>query len=145
VEEREVKIETGYGLEGVLPDSVCGRILDRTVIPAFREGHFSGGLVLGTEAIAALIAKEKGLDLSSLGISEEAAKSANGNSDVPAVIFIALFILVFFIILPVTSRRRRGYFNYPGPGGGSGFGGGGFRGGGFGGGRSGGGGASRKF
>jgi uncharacterized protein len=146
VEEREIKIETGYGLEGALPDSVCGRILDRTVIPAFGEGRFSGGLVLGAEAVAAAIAGEKGVDPSALGISEAAAADTREERfrSVSTVV-ITLFILVFFIILPQVSRRRRGYFNYPGPGRGSGFGGGSFRGGGFGGGRSGGGGASRKF
>jgi uncharacterized protein len=42
--EREVKIEVGYGLEGAIPDSAAGRILDTVVIPAFRKDDFSGGL-----------------------------------------------------------------------------------------------------
>ncbi|MDR1306074.1 MAG: TPM domain-containing protein [Treponema sp.] len=140
MEEREIKIETGYGLEGALPDSVCGRILDRTVIPAFGEGRFSGGLVLGAEAIAAAVAGEK------LEISPEAA--ADTGKDWFGIVFaVILFILVFCIIVfGGGSSRGGGSFHSGGSfhGGGS-FRGGSFRGGGFGGGRSGGGGASRKF
>jgi uncharacterized membrane protein YgcG len=61
--ERKVKIETGYGLEGLIPDSVAGRILDNAVLPRFRENDFSGGLLQGARAIAAVIAREQGITL----------------------------------------------------------------------------------
>jgi uncharacterized protein len=41
--ERKVKIETSYGLEDVIPNSVAGKILDNNVLLRFREDDFSGG------------------------------------------------------------------------------------------------------
>jgi uncharacterized membrane protein YgcG len=63
VNERRVKIETGYGLEGAIPDSAAGRILDTAVLPRFREDDFSGGLLRGALAIAAAVAEDQGVSL----------------------------------------------------------------------------------
>ncbi|MFN3690310.1 MAG: TPM domain-containing protein, partial [Fimbriimonadales bacterium] len=49
---RRVEIETGYGMEAILPDAVAGEILDTAVIPRFRKGDISGGVIAGVEAIA---------------------------------------------------------------------------------------------
>ncbi|MDR2143454.1 MAG: TPM domain-containing protein [Treponema sp.] len=68
VNERRVKIETGYGLEGAIPDSAAGRILDNAVLPRFREDDFSGGLLRGALAIAAAAAEDQGVALE--GIEE---------------------------------------------------------------------------
>ena len=40
VDDRKVRIEVGYGLEGILPDASCRRILDETILPEFRGGDF---------------------------------------------------------------------------------------------------------
>ncbi|AFY81779.1 TPM domain-containing protein [Oscillatoria acuminata] len=56
VEERRVEVETGYGVEGVLPDAKVGNILRNQVTPRFREGDFEGGILAGTEALIAVIA-----------------------------------------------------------------------------------------
>ena len=162
VTEREVKIEVGYGLEGVIPDSAAGRILDNEVIPAFRQGDFSGGLLKGLQAIAARVANEHGLDLAELNLST--APSAPAETPEHEVLWLTLlfiFIWILFgMLLSSRSRRRyrkgpvftsfgggtRGFGSSRHFGGGSygGFsGGGGF--GGFGGGSFGGGGASRGF
>lgn len=52
VEDRRIEVETGYGLEGVLPDGKVGAILDTYVIPHFRAGDYSRGLLEGVRAIA---------------------------------------------------------------------------------------------
>ena len=62
VSERRVRIEVGYGLEGAIPDSLAGRILDTEVLPAFQAGNLSGGLARGANSIAAAVAREKGID-----------------------------------------------------------------------------------
>lgn len=61
MQERRVEVATGYGLEGILPDAKVGRILDRSVMPRFKQGDIGGGLLAGVEAIGAEIEKDAGL------------------------------------------------------------------------------------
>jgi uncharacterized protein len=49
--DRRVRLEVGYGLEGVLPDGKVGAILDTYVMPKFRSGEFDEGLLAGVDAI----------------------------------------------------------------------------------------------
>jgi uncharacterized protein len=49
--DRRVRVEVGYGLEGVLPDGKVGRILDTYVMPKFRSGQFDEGLLAGVDAL----------------------------------------------------------------------------------------------
>lgn len=53
--DRRVEIETGYGMEAILPDAVAGEILDTVVVPRFRAGDIAGGVIAGVEAIATRI------------------------------------------------------------------------------------------
>jgi uncharacterized protein len=48
-----VRIEVGYGLEGALPDILCGRIISNEVLPRFKEGDYDGGVRDGVQAIVA--------------------------------------------------------------------------------------------
>ncbi len=49
--DREVRIEVGYGLEGVLTDAQSNGVIQKIIIPAFREGKMEEGIVSGTQAI----------------------------------------------------------------------------------------------
>lgn len=49
--EREIRFLTGYGIEGVLPDAICKRIQTEYMLPHFREGDYSEGMVAGVEAV----------------------------------------------------------------------------------------------
>jgi len=49
--DRRVEIETGYGIEGILPDARVGNIIDNQIIPNFREGNFEQGILDGTSAL----------------------------------------------------------------------------------------------
>jgi len=51
LKDRKLRIEVGYGLEGVLPDAIANRIIQETIVPRFRAGDFSGGINDGVEAI----------------------------------------------------------------------------------------------
>lgn len=55
VEEREVRIEVGYGLEAILTDGRCGRILDNDVLPSFRNGDYETGILQGAASIETYI------------------------------------------------------------------------------------------
>jgi uncharacterized protein len=50
-EERKVRIEVGYGLEGTLTDALSKVIIEREIVPRFKRGDMAGGIVAGTDAI----------------------------------------------------------------------------------------------
>ena len=64
--DRRVRVEVGYGLEGVLPDGKTGAILDAYVIPKFKSGDFDEGVLAGVGALLSA-ARNEPVDLSSAG------------------------------------------------------------------------------
>ena len=149
IEDRKVRIEVGYGLEGVIPDALAGRMLDTHVLPQFRAGDFGGGLVAGAEAIALAVASSRGLALSSVGAvaPPSPVRTAPGGPE-PRAIPLPVLILLGIVFVYMAIRHPEILIwmllsSGGGRGGGGGFGGSGF--GGFGGGRSGGGGATRGW
>jgi uncharacterized protein len=59
LEDREVRIEVGYGLEGVLTDATSRRIIDEAILPHFRHGDMYGGLAAGVDRITAVARGEE--------------------------------------------------------------------------------------
>jgi uncharacterized protein len=152
VNDRAVRIETGYGLEGAIPDAIANNIIQQVIIPEFSKGQYEAGLIKAVLSIADIIAKEYNVSLEmdeNLAYARQAGESKT--SPFAALIYVLLFILIFgmrsgllfFFLLGPTGRRRGGYWYGSGMGGSSGGFGGGF--GGFGGGFSGGGGASGRW
>lgn len=147
IQERRLWIEVGYGLEGILPDGLVGAILDDYVIPYYRKGDFGRGLLQATKAIAGVIAKDAGVEITG-AITVRPTRTATGKRSSGTSFF--KFIL-FLIFISLFLGRRGGFLPFlflGGLGGGGGYGssggfGGGF--GGFGGGMSGGGGAGRGY
>ena len=147
VKERKMWIETGYGVEGILPDGLVGEIRDRYMIPYLKQNKYGDGILNGTFAISQIIAKNAGIELTGQVGAKPVKKRRSGFSLFPIIL-----IIIFFIF---GSRRRGGFWIFllpmlmgGGPRSGGGFGGsGGFSGGfgGFGGGMSGGGGAGGGF
>jgi uncharacterized protein len=149
VKERKMRIETGYGVEGILPDGLVGNIRDNYIIPYLKQNKYGEGLLNGTLAVAQVISKHSGIKLTGqMPVKTPAKKRRSGLGFLPI-----LLIIIFFML---SSRRRRGSWLFFLPfilGGGRGYGGGsggsfgGFSGGfgGFGGGMSGGGGAGGGF
>jgi uncharacterized protein len=147
LDEREVRFETGYGLEGTLPDGLQSRIFRNTMAPRFQAGDFAGGITQGVVTCAGIIAKEKGVALEwdgrELTYSNDDGGGSHGGSKVSLLLALFLYIAIVSIVMRMRMARRgiRGGGWY-GPWGG-GFGGGGF--GGFGGGFGGGGGGGGSF
>ena len=147
LEERQVRIEVGYGIEGAIPDGRAGEILDTAVLPPLRQGNYGAGLYAGMQQVAGIMAEEYDVDLSEYGAAAPAARSGGGSSSGGGGRLLYMLVLMFFLgggrfFLPLLFLTGgRGFF-----GGGFGAGGGGGGGfGGFGGGGFGGGGASRGF
>src|SRR5438552_6944526 len=152
VNDRKLRILTGYGLEGILPDGLVGEIEDREIVPAFRVGRMDEGIWRGVVALAGRIAAARGVELTGVtGHPVQPPSSAPGLAPIVDAIPVVLLvvILIFFSLVlaygggPRLMYGRRGGFYSGGFGGGFGGGGGGF--GGFGGGSFGGGGAGRGW
>lgn len=58
IKERRVEIETGYGVEGILPDSKVGNIIRTYITPRFKAGDYQGGIMAGTEALVQELSNE---------------------------------------------------------------------------------------
>src|SRR5262249_16098608 len=56
--ERKVRIEVGYGLEGVLPDAVASYIIQQTILPRFRAGDVAGGITPGVDNIVGALTSD---------------------------------------------------------------------------------------
>lgn len=142
VQDRKMYIQVGYGLEGVLPDATCKRIIEDEIKPHFKSGDFNNGLTAG---VLSIISAAKG---EYKGTGRTVAQGRGQGSIVPAYLFFALFAIAFIVIAIAGSNQRRGrrgggWIITGGGGGGwsgGGGGGGGFSGGGgsFGGGGAGG-------
>ena len=132
VEDRKMRIEVGYGMEGVLPDAKTGRIQDEYIVPRFKEGNYAQGLMDGADAL-----------LKVMGGSELPEPAPAENNPIAGVLFLIFFIVIFFLIVRSAIRGNHGGGFGGGSGGGSRSSGGGF--GGFSGGSSGGGGSSRSW
>ena len=150
-EDRKIRIEVGYGLEGAIPDVTAKSIIDNEIKPNFKEDNYYRGLDEATDAIIKAAA------------GEYQAPKGYGKSKGPGAGRIFSIIVLVFILLSIFGRNnrgggyasRRGYRGWLGPtmwgsGWGGGSGGGGWSGGGggfggFGGGSGGGGGASGSW
>lgn len=142
--EREMRIEVGYGLEGDLPDAFAGKLISQIGGPAFKQGAYAQGI--------REIIRQVSIKLG--GSGEEAKKKAS--VDYWEIIFWLIVVILIISSWPRKGQGTKGKGFFPpiwfgggprggGSGGSGGFGGGGFGGGNFGGGGSGGGGASGKW
>ncbi len=138
MEERKLVFETGYGLEGTLPDGWQSRMLRDLASPRFRAGEPAEGITAAVLAASQRIAAEKGVTLTWEG--KELRYTGGKRGRLPSWIVMLVFFFIFFVVLPsLRASRRGGRGGYSSGGWGGGFGG---YGGGFGGGGGGGGGSS---
>jgi uncharacterized protein len=154
----EVQIATGYGVEGPIPDLTCSEIIDREILPAFRNGDYYGGLNSATNTLMSLARGE----FSASQYGQKAKKSSGKGFPLGFIIIIVVIIaaisrgssggsnnkhistggLPFWMLLGMMNSGRGSSGSWGGFSGGGG-GGGGF--GGFGGGSFGGGGAGGSW
>ncbi len=132
VNDRKRFIETGYGLEGILPDGKVGDI-GRQMMPMLRNNDFDGAVTLAVDEISQVIAQDAGVQLPPLthwGAQQQQPHATVGQV-IGGIVFL-IFVVIFLIWAGGTGLL--GFLLGMFFGGGSGFGGGGFGGGSFGGG-----------
>lgn len=88
VQDRRVRIEVGYGLEGALPDAIANRIIDQDIVPQFRGGDYYGGITAGVDRMLRVIEGEP--------LPEPAPRSPA--QDVPGLFQLLPFLFVFALI-----------------------------------------------
>ena len=149
VKDRKYRLEIGYGLESVLPDSMVGTIGREYLVPYFKKGDYGSGIYAAAVVVANIIASHEGVQVTGLpGVrrpSDAHTGTPLGGLQTIAVIVFVVIALILFITHPrqcflimLASQLGGGRGGWGG--GGGGFGGGSFGGGG--GGSGGGGGAS---
>lgn len=145
-EDRKYRFEIGYGLEGVLPDSLVGTIGRQYMVPNFKKADYSTGIAAAVVVVANEIAGDSGVEITGMPRvtyqRRPAGRAAGEGPGIIGTIFTILFfillmylfikhprLLIFFLLF--SGMGRRGSW-------GGGYGGGGFGGGSFGGGGGGG-------
>ncbi len=96
----QVQIAQGYGLEGAIPDITCAEIVDREILPAFRNGEYYTGLNNATTVLMSLARGE----FSASQYGNRAKKSSGKSSPLP-------FIIIVIFLIAVLSRRSGGSNN----------------------------------
>ncbi len=151
-EERAVFINTGYGMEEIIPDAIAKRIVDNNILPNFKQGNYYKGFDEAAEAIM-------GLATGTFTADDIGGSGIHINKT-----FLILLIIFVIVVMIISARTSNKHYTYTGRGssssegwgipwlGGGGFGGGSWGGGrssggfgGFGGGMSGGGGAGGRW
>jgi uncharacterized protein len=112
MQERKVRIEVGYGLEGVITDLEAGNIINDIIVPRFKENDYNAGVYDGVYALASEIYKDQGLSLeSAINVETTAAsKSFNfsgfwSNPFFMCCIPIFLIVSLVSIIKGILNRR----------------------------------------
>jgi Beta-propeller domains of methanol dehydrogenase type len=79
MQEKKVKIEVGYGLEGAITDLEAGNIINDIIVPGFKQGDYNAGVYNGVYAIAGEIYKDQGLALESTTAPQTTGQSGFGD------------------------------------------------------------------
>jgi uncharacterized protein len=101
-DERRMRIEVGYGLEGTLPDILAGRIIQNIMAPRFREGDFDAGITEGVNAVIAILEGSDPTGMEGLNDTTGPEESSNfadlESPDMPLGMRILLGAFIFGII-----------------------------------------------
>src|SRR5579862_1885280 len=98
-DDKRMRIEVGYGFEGVLTDVTSRRIIAEDVAPLFKQGNFAAGINAGVDRIIAVV--QEGKPLPPVGASASSRRSSRGGFD-----FGTLFI-VLLVAVPIVGGLLR--------------------------------------
>ena len=110
--DRKIRIEVGYGLEGRLTDLQSGRIIREIIRPAFMKGDFDAGFIAGTDAIVAAVKGE---------FTAPESKKKSREEPGPSLPLVMIILLVLFLLFRMLRFFGGGPPGFGGPGGGGFF------------------------
>jgi uncharacterized protein len=102
--ERKVRIEVGYGLEGVITDALSSVILQERVLPKFRAGNIEGGIVDGAQALIQQLSLDPSAAETAIAEAEQ-RRSAPDHDTFPSFLFA---LIAFWIVMRMLSGSRMG-------------------------------------
>jgi uncharacterized protein len=98
-DDRKLRLEVGYGLEGAIPDAIAKRVIAETITPYFKAGDFYGGIDAGVAQLMRLIEGEQ---------LPPPAASGNGGGDAPFVLLIVGGVIAGWVLSLLMSRPAAG-------------------------------------
>lgn len=109
--ERKVRIEVGYGLEGVLTDGLSSLIINQQIVPRFKAGDMPGGIEAGADAVIAQLGLPPD-EAARIAQQAQSAQTELNPGDTMGMVFMAfMFFLIFAVPLlrAVLGQRRKRY------------------------------------
>ena len=100
--EHDLRIEVGDGLEASLTDAKCGLIIRNVIVPEFRDGDYSEGILKGVKNMGAIVTGDES------AISRSVCEGENGSSSNDLVPVFAILVWLIFFICTITAGTRRG-------------------------------------
>jgi len=102
--ERKVRIEVGYGLEGTMTDAFSQQIIDQRIIPRFKAGDLPGGIVAGADAVIAHLTLPDAQAAQLVAEAEQSARSEDRGMSFAARMALLIVVILnpfLFFILPM--------------------------------------------
>ena len=99
-DDRKLRLEVGYGLEGPIPDAIAKRVIAETITPYFKAGDYYGGIDAGVTQLMRLIEGEQ--------LPPPVASSGGGDEDVPFVLLVVGGLVVGWLLSTLMSRPAAG-------------------------------------
>lgn len=119
LEERQFRIEVGYGLEGILPDAKTGRIQDEYIIPYLKQNNWDDGIKNGFSAVLQVVANEYDVSLNSDSVSPVKADNSSSYSPLSSIFRVWIFpfiSLIFGMVIRFSVghslRRKRALITF---------------------------------
>ena len=103
VGDRQLRIETGYGLESLLTDAKCGLIIRNVITPYFRNGDYGTGIINGIKNMAGIATED--LELVDNSVVNE---SSTSDSDDLAIAIFFFFVFIIILTASISSSKTNG-------------------------------------
>ncbi|HEY6148487.1 MAG TPA: TPM domain-containing protein, partial [Thermoanaerobaculia bacterium] len=112
IDDRKMRIEVGYGLEGAIPDAIASRIREDVITPAFKAGDYTGGVEAGMDALMAAARGEYKGTGTTVDERRVRRRRSSGGVGLPCLLpFFFFFVLPFLLRPRHRTFGRRGWYS----------------------------------